>query len=317
MTINGHSVGTATLTIRASGSTASASVVVTVGNYTPTISANFWSSDNVSTTLNKTHNWGTLQVSVTNYDTANATVTVTRSNACTALQSGSYTSQPSEHSYTVTLSPAADDPTTGIATLSIIPQANGDATYSASYAPASGAAISATSPTIHVTGMSTPAPAVTLSFLSSDNVSTTLNKTYDRGTLQVFVTNFDPANPTVTLTRSNACTFVEAGGFTAHPSANVYTVQLTPSASDPSTGVATLFIIPQSSGDTAYTASYSSVSGAAAVSATSATIHVTGYPKLPQTGVNYTLAYVLIGLSLAAAAAAVTLHVQLKKKQET
>lgn len=153
-------------------------------------------------------------------------------------------------------------------------------------------------------------PTLDVQFWSSDNCTTTLTKLYNWGTLKVTVDNYNPQYPYVTITRANIRTYVQGGSYYSHPSTYTYTAALTQDLSDPLKATATLYVIPQYNGSTYYTAAYTG-----AVSKNSPTIYVTGYTTLPQTGPNYTWAYVLGGLCLASVATAVTLNVRKKKRE--
>ncbi len=176
-------------------------------------------------------------------------------------------------------------------------------------------AVGSTSSATIVVTVGTPTAAISANFFNTDGRQT-LSPYYNYGTLQVSVANYNPAQPYVTVSRNNIRTYVRNGSYTSHASTNNYTAALYPSASDPTTGVATLYIVPQYNGTTHYTASYTYASGTAAVTAQSQTITVSGFATLPQTGADYTWAYVLGGLCLATVATAVTLNVKRKKKQQ-
>ena len=176
-------------------------------------------------------------------------------------------------------------------------------------------AVGSTSSATIVVTVGTPTAGISANFFNTDGRQT-LSPYYNYGTLQVSVANYNPAQPYVTVSRNNIRTYVRSGSYTSHASTNNYTAALYPSASDPTTGVATLYIVPQYNGTTHYTASYTYASGTAAVTAQSQTITVSGFATLPQTGADYTWAYVLGGLCLATVATAVTLNVKRKKKQQ-
>lgn len=160
-------------------------------------------------------------------------------------------------------------------------------------------------------GASTPKLSYQFWVLDGSSGSTTLNKHDNWARLRITVTNYNPSYMTLSIRRNNIRTYVQNNAYMAHPNTYDYTLQLVQDPGNPMNAYADAFVIPQYNGNTHYTAAYTG-----ATSITTKTIYVTGYPALPQTGPDYTWAYVLGGLCLAAVATAITLNVKRKKKQQ-
>ena len=157
-------------------------------------------------------------------------------------------------------------------------------------------------------------PKITAQFWSCDDCATDvnlLNRSYPWGTLKVRVSNYNQSYPYVTIHRSNVRTYVKPGSYSSHANNLDYTLQLSPDPNNPFDGIAYAYIEAQYNGTTNYTVAHHG-----ATTVTTSTIRVSGYPALPQTGPDYTLAYVLGGLCLITAATAVTLNVRKKKQKK-
>ena len=143
---------------------------------------------------------------------------------------------------------------------------------------------------------------------------TTLSKKEGQKSVDLHIHVDDPLVNYVTIVRSNIRTFVK--GYYTHPSTYKYVAALD------SNGDAIVTIYPQYNGTCQYTVyAGDSVSSnphitAYAEGSNVKKLTVNGYTTLPQTGPDYTWAYVLSGLCVATLATAVALNIKRKKSEQ-